>query len=410
MVEADVRLTQILHDVGELSQKIFNEKQQRLLSGCISNAYGYGGDKIVASAFDLDPRTVSAGRASVEKGDIDVSQERIRHEGGGRKAIRNQQPEILKVVEEIVSNNTYGSPEKDLLWTNLSLRDISEELKRKGYTASKDLVGRLLEEIGYSKQVNKKYLQVGKAHPGRDEMFQRINKAIEDFRKEGNPVLSTDTKKKELIGNFKNNGAEYRKQKDGRKVLDHDFPIPELGKVAPYGIYVVNDNTGFVNLGTDHDTGAFAVESIRRWWIHIGDANFGDSKKFMVVCDSGGSNGWRTRLWKYQLALLATELGKEIHVYHMPPGTSKWNKVEHRLFCYITKNWAGKSLLDVKTTVNYINSTTTKKGLTVKCVVDTNKYECSIKISDEEIETIDLERIEPYGDYAYVIRGFKKYK
>ena len=173
----------------------------------------------------------------------------------------------------------------------LSLRDISEELKRKGYTAGKDLVGRLLEEIGYSKPVNQKYLQAGKAHPGRDEMFKRINQAIEDFRNEGNPVLSTDTKKKELIGNFESNGAEYRKQKDVRKVLDHDFPIPELGKVAPYCIYAVNDNTGFVNLGTDHDTGAFAAESIRRWWMHIGNVSFGDSKKFMVVCDSGGSNG-----------------------------------------------------------------------------------------------------------------------
>ena len=228
MAEADVRLTQILHDAGELSQKIFNEKQQRLLSGCISKAYGYGGDKIVASAFGLDPRTVSAGRASAEKGDIDVSQERIRQEGGGRKAVKNQQPEILKAVEEIVSNSTYGSPEDDLLWINLSLRAISEELKRKGYTAGKDLVGRLLEEIGYSKPVNQKYLQAGKAHPGRDEMFKRINQAIEDFRNEGNPVLATDTKKKELIGNFRNNEAEYRKQKDWRKVLDHDFPVPEL--------------------------------------------------------------------------------------------------------------------------------------------------------------------------------------
>lgn len=253
-------------------------------------------------------------------------------------------------------------------------------------------------------------MQVGKEYPERDEIFRRINKAIEDFRNEGNPVLSTDTKKKELVGNFKNNGAEYRKEKDGRRVLDHDFPIPELDKVAPYGIYVVNDNTGFVNLGTDHDTGEFAVESIRRWWMHIGKENFGDSKKIMIVCDSGGSNGWRPRLWKYQLALLATEIDKEIHVYHMPPGTSKWNKVEHRLFCYISKNWEGKPLLDIKTIVSYISSTKTKTGLTVNCVVDTNKYECSIKISDEENETIDIERIEPYGDYAYIIRGFKKLK
>ena len=410
MIEAETRLKQILHDVGEISPKILNEKQQRILSGCMSKAYGYGGDKVVASAFGIDPRTVSAGRASIETGSYDVCQDRIRQEGGGRKSTKERQPEILKSVEDIVSNSTYGSPEKVLLWTNLSLRDISDELKRRGFTASKDLVGRLLEELGYSKQVNQKHMQVGAEHPGRDEMFSRINQTITDFCKEGNPVISTDTKKKELVGNFKNNGAEYRKEKDGRKVLDHDFPIPELGKIAPYGIYVVNDNTGFVNLGTDHDTGEFAVESIRRWWAHIGKENFGEARKIMVVCDSGGSNGWRPRLWKYQLALLAEEIGKEIYVYHMPPGTSKWNKVEHRLFCYISKNWAGKPLLDIKTIVNYISSTKTKKGLTVNCVVDGNKYERSIKISDEEIETVDLERIEPYGDYAYVIRGFKKYK
>lgn len=409
MAEAEDKVSRIINDVGELSSKILNEKQRRLVSGCISKAFGYGGDKIVGAAFGLDPRTVSAGRALINANNLDDTSDRVRQPGAGRKSVTTLQPDIAKAVEDIVSNNTYGSPEKILLWTNLSLRDISEELLKHGFKASKDLVGRMLEDLGYSKQVNQKHMQVGKEHPDRDEMFRRINLTIEEFCQNGNPVISTDTKKKELIGNFKNNGAEYRKEKDSRKVLDHDFPIPELGKVAPYGIYVVNDNTGFVNLGTDHDTGEFAVESIRRWWLHIGKENFKDANKIMVVCDSGGSNRWRPRLWKYQLAMLAEEIGKEIHVYHMPPGTSKWNKVEHRLFCYITKNWEGKPLLDIKTVVNYISNTKTKKGLNVQCVVDENKYECSIKISDEQIETVDIEKIEPNGDYAYIIRGFKNY-
>ena len=409
MSEAEDKVSRIINDVGELSSKILNEKQRRLVSGCISKAFGYGGDKIVGAAFGLDPRTVSVGRSLINANNLDDTSERVRLPGAGRKSATTLQPDIAKAVEDIVSNNTYGSPEKILLWTNLSLRDISEELQKQGFKASKDLVGRMLESLGYSKQVYQKHMQIGKEHPDRDEMFRRINLTIEEFCKNGNPVISTDTKKKELIGNFKNNGAEYRKEKDSRKVLDHDFPIPELGKVAPYGIYVVNDNTGFVNLGTDHDTGEFAVESIHRWWLHIGKENFKDSNKIMVVCDSGGSNGWRPRLWKYQLAMLAEEIGKEIHVYHMPPGTSKWNKVEHRLFCYITKNWEGKPLLDIKTVVNYISNTKTKKGLNVQCVVDENKYECSIKISDEQIETVDIEKIEPNGDYAYIIRGFKNY-
>ncbi len=270
MSEAEDKVSRIINDVGELSSKILNEKQRRLVSGCISKAFEYGGDKIVGAAFGLDPRTVSAGRSLINANNLDDTSERVRLPGAGRKSATTLQPDIAKAVEDIISNNTYGSPEKILLWTNLSLRDISEELQKQGFKASKDLVGRMLESLGYSKQVYQKHMQIGKERPDRDEMFRRINLTIEEFCKNGNPVISTDTKKKELIGNFKNNGAEYRKEKDSRKVLDHDFPIPELGKVAPYGIYVVNDNTGFVNLGTDHDTGEFAVESIRRWWLLSG--------------------------------------------------------------------------------------------------------------------------------------------
>ena len=220
-------------------------------------------------------------------------------------------------------------------------------------------------------------------------------------------MISVDTKKKELIGNFKNNGAEYRPVKNPRSVLDHDFPL-EGGKVAPYGVYVINNNTAYVNLGTDHDTSAFAVESIRRWWNIIGRNTFPNSKRLYINCDGGGSNGWRVRLWKYELALLAEELGIEIHVSHFPPGTSKWNKVEHRLFCFITKNWAGKPLIDINTTVNLISSTKTEKGLTVQCEVDDNEYETGIKVLDDELERIDIERVGPNTYWNYIIRGFKK--
>lgn len=409
MITAEKRLKQILNEIGNVAPSILNERQQRLISGSIAKGYGYGGDKVVSEVFGLDPRTVSAGRKAIETGAIDeLDGERVRQAGAGRKQTKELHPELLKEIESIVSNDTYGDPEQVLFWTSLSLRDISDVLKERGIDAGKDVVSRALEELGYSKQTNQKHMQVGKAHPGRDEMFRFINQKIDEFLKEGEPVISTDTKKKELIGNFKNNGQEYRKEKDPRKVLDHDFPIPELGKVAPYGIYVLNDNTGFVNLGTDHDTGEFAAESIRRWIWHIGDANFPDMNKLLIVCDSGGSNGWKPRLWKYEMAMLAEETGLELHICHMPPGTSKWNKVEHRLFCYISKNWAGKPLLDIPTVVNYINNTTTKSGLIVNCEVDYNKYEKAIKISDDQLETIDIERIGPYGDYAYIIRGFKK--
>ena len=411
MIDAKTRLENILNQVGYIAPAILDERQKRLLSGCISKGYGYGGDKVIAKIFGLDARTVSSGRKAVEEGKwFEIDDGKIRQAGAGRKSVKERKPQLLEKVEEIISNNTYGDPEQVLRWTTLSLRDISDELKKAGIEAGKDVVSRALEELGYSKQTNQKHLQVGVEHPGRNDIFRYINEKIDTFSNAGDPVISTDTKKKELVGNFKNPGQEYRKEKDARKVLDHDFPIAGQGKVAPYGVYVMNDNTGFVNLGTDHDTGEFAVESIRRWWYHIGIENFPNVTRLLIVCDSGGSNGWRPRLWKYQLALLAEETGLELHICHMPPGTSKWNKVEHRLFCYISKNWAGKPLIDIKTIVNYISNTTTPNGLTVKCVVDYNQYETSIKISDDQIETIDIERVGPYGDYTYIIRGFKNNK
>jgi hypothetical protein len=252
-------------------------------------------------------------------------------------------------------------------------------------------------------QANKKMLQVGEPHPDRNEQFWYINELAKFFIFDGQPVISIDTKKKENIGNFKNNGKEWREIKDPREVLDHDFPIKELGKVAPYGVYVLNNNSAFVNLGTSHDTSEFAVESISRWWETVGKNTFMDAKKININCDCGGSNSSRTRLWKYQLQQFANCTGLEIYVSHFPPGTSKWNKVEHRLFCYISKNWAGKPLIDVETVVNLISNTITKTGLTVVCKRDDTFYPLAKKVSDEDFKAINIKKISPFQEWNYII-------
>jgi hypothetical protein len=257
--------------------------------------------------------------------------------------------------------------------------------------------------MGYSKQSNQKMLQVGEPHPDRNAQFEHINKVASECIDSGMPVISVDTKKRENIGNLKNNGNEYRPNKDPRKVLDHDFPIKELGKISPYGVYNLNNNTGFVNVGTSHDTSEFAVESISRWWETVGKHTFPNATKLMITCDCGGSNGYRRRMWKYQLQEFANRTGLEVEVSHFPPGTSKWNKVEHRLFCYISKNWQGKPLIDVQTAIDLIGSTRTNTGLEVICVRDDTEYQLAKKVSDEDFESINIEKIKPFDSWNYRI-------
>lgn len=318
-------------------------------------------------------------------------------------------PELDEHILKIVDGSTYGDPEKVLSYTTMSLRGIQSKLAEEyDEKVSFRSIGTKLEELGYSKQANQKMLQVGEPHPDRNQQFEFINSKASRFLKQGLPVISVDTKKKENIGNFKNNGQEYRKIKDPRKVWDHDFPIPELGKVAPYGVYVLNDNTGFVNLGTDHDTAEFAAESILRWWTAVGKNTFPNADKIYINCDNGGSNGSRIRLWKYELQQIANITGLEIYVSHFPPGTSKWNKIEHRLFCYISKNWQGKPLIDIQTVVELISTTTTKKGLKVVCQVDENKYELKRKVSDQEYEKINLHPGRTLGNWNYIIKPQKR--
>lgn len=407
MADSNGKIVGILEQVFDTMPGVLDERQRRLLAASIAKGYGHGGIKLVSGFSGMDIRTIRSGIHEIDTGELSPS-EKIRKSGAGRPSVKQQEPELLNRIKEILENNTYGDPQRVICWTSLSLREISSLLKEQyGINAGKDIVSRALEELGYSKQTNQKMIQVGSQHADRDAQFQFINEKAQEFMNAGEPVISTDTKKKELVGNFKNNGAEYRPVKNARKVLDHDFPIPELGKVAPYGVYLVNDNLGFVNLGTDHDTSAFAVESVRRWWEIVGKPTFPNAKRLYINCDGGGSNGWRTRLWKYELAIFAQETRIEVHVSHFPPGTSKWNKVEHRLFCYITKNWAGKPLIDINTIVNLISSTTTQKGLQVKCVVDTNTYQTGLKADDDMMSKIDIERVGPNESWNYIIRGFK---
>ena len=382
---------------------LLNEKQRRIFLASEALSYGYGGITKVSEISGVSIPTIRQGINEIRTGQS-IENGRIRKAGGGRKSVEDIYPEILERVCEIVDGNTYGSPDKVLSWTTLSLKDIQRLLFDKyEIKVSYRTVGDLLEKLGYSKQANQKMLQVGTPNPNRNEQFEYINDKVKLFTDAGDPVISVDTKKKENLGQFKNNGQEYRKKKDPRKVLDHDFPIPALRKVSPYSIYVINSNTGFVNLGTSHDTAEVAVESMSRWWETIGKNTFPNSRRLMITCDCGGSNGYRLHLWKFQLAQFAERTGLSIHVSHFPPGTSKWNKVEHRLFCYITKNWQGQPLVDVQTAVNLIGSTTTSAGLKVICKADYNNYPLSKKVSDEEYHSIPIIKIDPFGDWNYII-------
>ena len=415
MATAEKTVDDVIENIYKDVHPFLNERQKRILAGSIADAYGFGGIKKVCSISGLDYKTVKSGVADKvnkpkrwdEYAEEYISDDGIRKKGAGRPGIEKRFPDITEKIKILLESNTYGDPERVLTWTNLSLREITKLLEEKyEIKTNKNVVSEILEELGYSKQVNQKMEQVGDQHPDRNSQFEFINQKAKDFIEQGLPVISVDTKKKELIGNFKNNGAEYRPKKNPRKVLDHDFPL-EGGRVSPYGVYVVNNNTAYVNLGTSCDTGSFAVESIRRWWNIIGKASFPKADKLYVNCDGGGSNGSRVRLWKYALALLAQETGLEIHISHFPPGTSKWNKVEHRLFCYISRNWQGKPLIDIETTVNLIKSTKTESGLQVLCDVDENEYRNGIKIDDEVFEKISLIRDKSNPSWNYSITGFK---
>ena len=365
---------------------ILDERQKRLYLANEAILYGRGGISLISRISGMSRTTIT--KAVNELNNDSKIDGKVRRRGGGRNFVETNYPDIEEKIRKIIDGKTYGDPMRVLSYTTESLRKIQSELEKDSIYIGHVTVGKMLDAMGYSKQINQKMQQVGEPHPDRNAQFEYINETAALFLEMGEPVISVDTKKKEKIGNFKNNGSEYRPKKQPRKVFDHDFPIEELGKIAPYGIYTVNNNIGFVNVGISHDTSEFAVESISRWWEALGKHTFANAKTLYITCDCGGSNGNRVKMWKYQLQQFANRTNLKIQVSHFPPGASKWNKVEHRLFCYITKNWQGKPLIDVQTAIDLIGSTRTTTGLKVICVHDDTDYELAKKVSDEDFATI----------------------
>jgi hypothetical protein len=327
---------------------------------------------------------------------------RVRRPGAGRKRIAARDAAVIRDLEGLVEPVTRGDPESPLRWTCKSVRRLAEELNRQGHTISYPVVAELLRELGYSLQANRKSKE-GSSHPDRNAQFEYINRKVKRFLAGKQPVISVDTKKKELVGEFKNGGRELRPKGEPEKVRVHDFLIPELGRATPYGVYDLARNTGWVSVGMDHDTAAFAVESIRRWWQCMGQPVYPKANRLLITADAGGSNGPRLRLWKVELQKLADETGMRIAVCHFPPGTSKWNKIEHRLFSFISQNWRGKPLLSFEVIVNLIAATTTAKGLTVQAEVDDGVYPAGTKIDDKELASVRLRRDKFHGDWNYEI-------
>lgn len=378
-----------------------SERQKRIYLSIEAKYFGHGGITKVSRLSGLSRVSITKGKKELEdKAEMPV--EKSRREGGGRKSIVDKFPQIKEELKKIIEPHTRGEPQSALLWTSKSLRKISEELKAKGCPVSHRVAGEILKSEGFSLQANRK-TDEGGSHPDRNDQFVHIHQKVIAFQDEGNPVISVDAKKKELIGNFKNAGKEWCPSGVPVETNVYDFPTDAQGKVTPYGVYDITNNKGWVSVGIDKDTSEFAVESIRNWWYKMGQPLYRAPSKLLITADGGGSNGSRTRLWKKELQDLADELNMEISVCHFPPGTSKWNKIEHRLFSYISLNWRGKPLTSYEVVVNLISSTTTIKGLKVESELDVNKYEKGIKISDEDFNTINIRRDSFHGEWNYTI-------
>ena len=381
-----------------------NERVRRLWAGAEAQLIGRGGITLVSKATGVAHTTIRRGiRELAEQTGDGPPQSRIRRPGGGRKKIAETDPQLLEVLESLVEPVTRGDPESPLRWTCKSTRRLAKELEKMSHPVSPRMVGYLLNEAGYSLQANRKTRE-GSSHPDRDAQFHYINAQVKAFHRRRQPAVSVDTKKKELVGDFSNAGKEYRKKGCPDEVRVHDFQDKELGKAIPYGVYDIASNEGWVNVGTGHDTARFAAHSILCWWREMGQRRFPRATRLMITADGGGSNSSRSRLWKVALQDLANTLGMSLSVCHFPPGTSKWNKIEHRLFSFITQNWRGKPLRSLQTIVNLISSTTTKTGLTVKAHLDTNQYETGIRVSDEEMARLRLFPHKFHGEWNYTVR------
>ena len=386
----------------ELLQPILDERLRRLWAGSEAKAFGAGGITIVCAATKLSRTTVRKGIRELDGEFVEEDKPRVRRPGAGRKSLEKKDPDLLVMLELLVDPATRGDPESPLRWTSKSARKLSDELKALGKKASPQKVTEMLHALGYSLQANRK-TQEGGSHPDRNAQFEHINAAVKAFHRRNQPVISVDTKKKELVGNFKNGGKEWSPGGEPQEVRVHDFEDKELGKAVPYGVYDVRANEGWVNVGVDHDTPEFAVESIRRWWKRMGVNRYPEATELLVLADAGGSNSSRARAWKLHLHQLATETGLKITVHHFPPGTSKWNKIEHRMFSFISINWRGKPLTSIEVVVNLIANTTTQSGLRIEADVDTGRYEKGIKVSDEELKAVKIKRHSFHGDWNYTI-------
>ncbi|MHB1731273.1 MAG: ISAzo13 family transposase [Leptospirillum sp.] len=383
---------------------ILDERQRRLHAAVEAKLLGHGGVKRVSQATGVARGSILAGIKELESPQRVLPDEprRVRRAGAGRKKLVDRDPAVREALERLVEPATRGDPQSPLRWTCKSLMQLARELGEQGHAISHVSVGVLLKEMGYSLQGNRKTLE-GASHPDRNAQFEYINDKTQAALSAGQPVISVDTKKKELVGPYKNGGKEWRPQGEPEEVKVHDFVDKELGRANPYGVYDLASNTGWVSVGTDHDTANFAVATIRRWWFAMGRSVYPAARELMIMADGGGSNGSRVRLWKLELQRLADELDMPIRVSHFPPGTSKWNKIEHRLFSYISLNWRGQPLVSHEVIVNLIAATTTRKGLKVQAEIDPSLYPKGIKVTDTEFATIRISRDDFHGDWNYVI-------
>ncbi len=383
----------------ELLEPLLGEREVRMLDAAEAECIGRGGVTLVAEATGVSQRRIAEGIKELRQEER-LDKGRTRRKGGGRKRIIEKDDALERDLELLLDPCTRGDPESPLRWTSKSLRKLARELTAMEHKIGKSALAGILRKMGYSLQANRRTLE-GSSHEDRDAQFQHISSRALEFLKDGQPVLSVDAKKKELIGRFKNGGREYRPKGNPQEVCVYDFMDKQLGKGVPYGVYDTGKNEAWVSVGIDHDTASFAAESIRRWWRYMGEESYPNAKKLLITADSGGSNGSRIRLWKMELQNLADEHGMEISVCHLPPGTSKWNKIEHRLFAFITQNWRGKPLVSHEVIVSLIAHTTTSTGLKVRCELDTNAYPKGTKISDKEFATINISKNNFHGEWNY---------
>jgi hypothetical protein len=388
----------------EALKPVMDERTRRLWAATEARAIGRGGITRVSKATGISQVTIRAGLVQLRQPPaVDATARRVRRPGGGRKPLTHHDPDLLTALESLVEPLTRGDPQSPLRWTCKSTAKLATELNARGHTVSPRTINTLLARLGYSLQSNRKTREGGK-HPDRNAQFEHINAKAVSFVKSGQPVVSVDTKKKELVGDFKNGGREWRPRGEPEEVRVHDFIDPKRGKAIPYGVYDLAANLGWVSVGVDHDTAEFAVATLRRWWEQLGSGMYPGAERLLVTADGGGSNGSRCRLWKLKLQEFADETGLRITVCHLPPGTSKWNKIEHRMFCHITQNWRGRPLVDLECVVNLIGSTTTEAGLEIRAELDEKAYPLGRVVTQEEMESISIKADEFHGEWNYTIR------